>query len=124
MYLLCNQKPILQYVITLHSVAWYNIGGGIEICLLICILAPTVIVNVNCVPESTSTQPGHPRQDGVATSSNLLFASETIHIDDIRRQHHENCNERGFKVNNIKIVNDPLSNASSHLSLVEFVDSF
>ena len=29
-YLLCNQKPILQYVVTLHSVVWYDIGGGTE----------------------------------------------------------------------------------------------
>jgi len=58
-------------------------------------------VNVNCVPESTSTQPGNPRQDGVATSSNLLLASETIHPDDICRQRRENCNERGFKANEL-----------------------
>jgi len=60
------------------------------------------IVNVNCVPESTPTQPGRPRQYGVATGSELPFASETyIHPDDIRRQHHENCNERDFKVNEL-----------------------
>ena len=58
------------------------------------------IVNANCVPESTSTQPG-PRQYGVATSSDLLLASETIHPEDIRRQHCENCNERDFKVNEL-----------------------
>jgi len=58
-------------------------------------------VNVNCVLESTPTQPGNPRQDGVATSSNLLLTSETIHLEDIRRQHRENCNEREFKVNEL-----------------------
>jgi len=59
------------------------------------------IVNVNCVPESTPTQPGRPRQYGVATGRELPFASETIHPDDIRRRHRENCNERNFKVNEL-----------------------
>jgi len=59
------------------------------------------IVNVNCVPESTPTQPGRPRQYGVAPGSELLFAPETIHPDDIRRQHRENCNEREFKVDEL-----------------------
>ena len=64
-------------------------------------IADNFIVNVNCVPESASTQPGRPRQYGVATGSELPFASETIHPDDIRRQHRENCNEREFKVNEL-----------------------
>jgi len=59
------------------------------------------IVNVNCVPESASTQPGHPRQYGVAPGSELPFASETIHLDDIRRQYCENCNEWDFKANEL-----------------------
>ena len=59
------------------------------------------IVTTPCVPVSTPTQPGAPRQDGVATSSDLLLNPESIHPDDICRQHHENCNELAFKVNNL-----------------------
>jgi len=59
------------------------------------------IVNANCVSESTSIQPGRPRQYGVATGRELPFASETIHPEDIRRRHRENCNERDFKANEL-----------------------